>query len=262
MRERIEGLILGETVLKESDKFLTVLSAEYGKISVYGSYVRSIKRGSLAYSVPMQYCAFNINKRGDRYYLTDGDVLHSFLDISKDLDSFALAQYVLDVVRELTLENTDEREMLSLALNTLFVIQKGEKPLSLIKATFEFRAMAQSGYMPDLHSCDYCGKNSGEMYLDIMNGRLICTECQKIRNLNESESLDEGTALIMVHLTTSMLKGLRYVLSADPKRLFSYSMAQDELENYADVCEKYILNHLERGFDTLDFYKSVISLSK
>ncbi|MBR5515827.1 MAG: DNA repair protein RecO [Clostridia bacterium] len=260
MRESIEGLILSQTILKESDKFLTVLTEKYGKISVYASHVRSIKRGSLAYSMPLQYCRFIINKKSDSYNLVSGDVIHSFLDLNNDLISFALAQYILDIARELTVENNDESEMLQLTLNTLFMIQKGTTPLAHIKATFEFRAMAQAGYMPELHGCDYCAKDGGEMLLDIMNGRIICAECQKKRNFGKEEPSDTGTAVIVVHLTVSMLRGLRYVLSSEPKRVFAYSIAQDELRDYADVCEKYILNHLERGFDTLEFYKEVSSM--
>ena len=260
MRESIEGLILSQTILKESDKFLTVLTAKYGKISVYANHVRSIKRGSLAYSMPLQYCRFIINKRNDGYNLVSGDVLHSFLDLNNDLCKFALAQYVLDIAKELSVENNEEGEMLQLTLNTLFMIQKGSSDLKHIKATFEFRAMAQAGYMPELHGCDYCGNDSGEMFLDIMNGRIICTDCQKIRNLGQASTESAGTTVIVVHLTPSMLKGLRYVLSSEPKRIFSYSIAEDELGDYADVCEKYILNHLERGFDTLEFYKEVSAM--
>ncbi|MBE6686098.1 MAG: DNA repair protein RecO [Ruminococcaceae bacterium] len=260
MRESIEGLILSQTILKESDKFLTVLTAKYGKISVYANHVRNIKRGSLVYSMPLQYCRFIINRKGDSYNLVSGDVIHSFLDLNDDLVRFSLAQYVLDIARELSVENNDESEMLQLALNTLFMIQKGTLPLPLIKATFEFRAMAQSGYMPELHGCDFCSKDGGEMFLDIMNGRLICNDCQRIRNLGEVQSRDAAESVIVVRISPSMLKGLRYVLSSEAKRIFSYSIAEDELSDYADVCEKYILNHLERGFDTLDFYKEVSSM--
>lgn len=261
MRVSIEGLIICETMVGDSDKYLTVLTRE-GKISIYAGHVRNLLRGSLVYAIPMQYCRFIVNKKSDKYYLVEGDVLHSFLDLFDDLEKYTLGYYIMDIIRELTVENSDESAMLSLALNTLFVIQKGEKPRALIKATFEFRAMAQAGYMPDLYSCSFCGKENGEMYLDIMNGRMICPECQSIRNAGEALPEDTGAAMIMVHMTPSVLKGLRYVLSASAKRLFSYSIAEDELDLYADVCEKYTLNHLERGFNSLDFYKSVIALPK
>ncbi len=260
MRITVEGLILSETVLKESDKFLTVLTRE-GKLSVYASHVRSIKRGSLAYTMPLQYCRFIINKRGDRLNLAEGEVLHSFIDLQDDLCAYSLAQYVLDITREMTVENNDESEMLQLALNTLYCIKQKNKENKLIKATFEFRAMAIGGYMPDLSGCGYCQKeNDKNMLFDIMNGRLICGECSKLHDMGDTFSEDMGTAIIICPVTPSVVYGLRYVLCAPANRIFSYSIAEDELDDYAKVCEKYILNHLERGFATLDFYHEVSEL--
>ena len=262
MRESIDGLILSQTPLRESDKFLTVLTAKYGKISVYANHVRSIKRGALPYSVPMQYCRFIVEKKRESFNLADGEVLHSFLDISQDLCRFALAQYVLNIALELTCENTNESDMLSLTLNTLFVIQKANKPLPLIKATFEFRAMAIAGYMPDISECGICGaKDSEQVYFDIMNGRLLCKKCAGIA-ADIDQNNETGTAFIICPLTASMLRGLRYVLSSQANRVFSYSISEDELGAYAQVCEKYITNHLERGFLTLDFYHETMSLAQ
>ncbi len=260
MREQIDGLILSDTIVKERDKYLTVLTAKYGKISVYAKNVRSLRRGSLAYTMPFQYCRFELINRSGSRTLVNGDIIHSFVDINSDLECFALGQYVLDVTREMTVENGNESEMLRLTLNTLYMIQRKQKPLPLIKATFEFRAMAQSGYTPDLHGCDYCGNESRDMFFDIMNGRLICTDCQKLRNSGEEGSYESGTAVIVTQITASILKGLRYVVLAEPNRIFSYSIADDELSDYAEVCEKYILNHLERGFRTLDFYHEVTNM--
>ncbi len=257
MRKTFEGLILSETQLKEKDKILTVLTADRGRISLYARNVRSLKRGTLAYAMPFQYCRFEVEERTSGMSLINGDVLHSFYDITNDLSSFALGQYVLDVARELTVENEREGEMLRLTLNTLFLIQKGERSLKHIKATFELRAMAQAGYMPELHGCDLCGCEDGEMLFDVMNGVIYCRECQSIRNSGEATAEDAATAVIVLQLTPSMLRGMRYVLSADANRVFSYSIAEDEQDDYSDVCEKYILNHLERGFNTLDFYHEV-----
>lgn len=260
MYELIDGLILSDTVVKERDKFLTVLTAKYGKISVYARNVRSLRRGSLAYTLPFQFCRLEIQRRTSGITLSQGEIIISFLDISNDLERFALGQYVLDIAKEMTVENSDESDMLRLTLNTLYMIREKKKPLPLIKATFEFRAMVQSGYLPNLDGCDLCGGESEEMFFDIMNGRVICRECQRIRNSEAVESYDTGTAVIVVQITPTILRALRYVISCEPNRIFSYSIAEDELRDYADVCEKYILNHLERGFSTLDFYHEVTNI--
>ena len=38
-----------------------------------------------------------------------------------------------------------------------------------------------------------------------------------------------------------------------------FDAIEDALRDFASVCEKYLLCHLERNFSTLDFYRSVCS---
>ncbi len=260
MRESINGLVLSYTSLKESDKFITLLTAEYGKISVYCNHVRNIKKGALTGTMPMQYCRFYLDKKHNGYTMLSADVICSFFDISKDLSAFSLAQYVLDIAKEIAVENNTEAELLSLTLNTLYAIQQGKKPKALIKASFELRVMAQSGYMPDLSGCDHCGGTSGDMYFDIMNGRLICAECMQNMNTDFVTADDLREAVIILRINPTVCRAMRYVLSADKNRLFSYSIPEEDVEELGNACEKFILNHLERGFDTLAFYKEVVSM--
>ena len=48
-----------------------------------------------------------------------------------------------------------------------------------------------------------------------------------------------------------------HVAYGDPKRLFSFQLEEKSLSAFADVAEAYLLTQLERGFSTLDFYKSL-----
>lgn len=261
MRQVIEGLILSQNPYGESDKFLTVLTREYGKIDVCAKHVRHLLRGSAVYTIPMQYCRFELKKKGDIFLLAGGEVIYSFVELGDALDTYGLATYILDIAKETALTNNDETALLRLVLNTLYMIQHKKASLAHIKATFEFRVMAISGYAPDLSCCSFCQNSVGPMFLDIMNGRIICPQCQKKRNESGiTEHTDMGTAVIVAELTPAMLSALRYVISADDKRVFAYSMPPEEEQLYAEVCEKYILNHLERGFRTLDFYKRVTSM--
>ena len=51
-------------------------------------------------------------------------------------------------------------------------------------------------------------------------------------------------------------EGFRLV-GCDGKRLFSFSLPQQSLKCLSDITETYLLTQLERGFFTLDFYKSL-----
>jgi DNA repair protein RecO (recombination protein O) len=58
-------------------------------------------------------------------------------------------------------------------------------------------------------------------------------------------------------LSVSALEAARYILSCDLKKLFSFQLPEDDLRRLGAVCEAYLLACMERGFRTLDFYKSV-----
>ena len=50
---------------------------------------------------------------------------------------------------------------------------------------------------------------------------------------------------------------LRYICLCDPKRIFSFQLGEETLAQLANLTEAYLLTQLERGFSTLDFYKSL-----
>ena len=51
---------------------------------------------------------------------------------------------------------------------------------------------------------------------------------------------------------------MRYITGCDAKRLFSFSLDGPARKELADAAETYLVTQLERGFYTLDFYKSLL----
>ena len=58
-------------------------------------------------------------------------------------------------------------------------------------------------------------------------------------------------------LTGGALAAMRRVLYGDPKRLYSFTLAEADLKRLGDAGEAYVHATLERGFKTLDFYKGL-----
>jgi DNA repair protein RecO (recombination protein O) len=58
-------------------------------------------------------------------------------------------------------------------------------------------------------------------------------------------------------LCPGSLSALRYIVSAEPKKLFSFRLGAAAAKRLADIAEAYILSQLERGFKTLEFYKNL-----
>ena len=115
--------------------------------------------------------------------------------------------------------------------------------------------------MPEFDGCAVCEKPlSDPMYLDVMNGRLLCAECVRTAGRarrTEMEMEDAGELTLLLPMSPSVTAACRYILNARPERMYSFTLEESEREEFARVCEAYLLHHLERGFDSLDFYKSI-----
>ena len=261
MKKAIDGLVLKETSVGDSDKLLTVLTAKEGKIFLTAKGARSARSKVTSICRLFTYANIEYYEKGDRRWLSGGSVNDSFFGLNSDIEGFSLAAYILQVADDITGEGVDGEDVLRMTLNSLYCIEKKIKPLWQIKAVYELFAASVSGVAPDLSGCADC--RSGECagyWLDVMNGRLVCEECmRKKRGDAPIPEYDEYSARnILLPMDPSAVASANYVLSSDISRIFAFSVSdKDSTERLCRASEIYLLNHLERNFDTLDFYKSV-----
>ena len=258
---KVNGLVIREAEYGDNDKLLTILTEKYGKLFVIGKGVKSLKNRHMACTQLFSYASFNFRKRGQMYYITDSDLIENYYDIRNDILKLSLASFICDVLCEVSREGVDETDILRLGLNTFYAIAKDIKPLEFIRAAFELRVATECGFMPDLTECRECGCND-PIYasIDIMNGNFICNECQSKSSFTIiKDSFYESNVQRPVSIiSNSVLYAMRYVCYSKRERFLSFKLDEREQNLFFQVCEKFLLNHLERGFYSLEFYKSMI----
>ena len=134
-------------------------------------------------------------------------------------------------------------ELLSLLLNALYALSKLKKPQQMVKAVFELRTACIAGFLPDLRGCAVCGREDPDRF-NITQGVLQCAACA-------------GMEGIRMPVSPGVLNAMRYICSSDPKRLFSFQLSDASYTELSQITESYLTMRLERGFSTLDFYKSL-----
>lgn len=255
----VDGLVIGEVKTGESDKIITLLTARYGKITISGKGIGSMRNKHAASAQLFSYSTFMLRKKGNYYYIRDTFFIECFMNIRYDIEKLALANYVCAVASDFALENTEDPELLSLTLNTLYAIaNRDDIPRAQIKGAFEFRAAVQGGFMPDLDGCACCGTLGADEYqLDVMNGRIICKKCRAILE-NDPDFITDPSSKILIRLSYPVLQALTYLENCGTKRFLSFTLDPAELSLFAVICERYLLNHLEHGFSSLEYYKNLI----
>ena len=259
MHYSIDGLVIKEIETGENDKRITLLTANKGKVTVSAKGARSLKSKYMNAVGLFTYGNYEITERNGYSWLGGGSVIEPFYKIRDNIDRLSLASYIVDVAGELSGEDYPADELLRLTLNTLFAIATDMRPREQIKATYELRAMAISGYLPSLDSCDVCGvKKADFMYLDIMNGVLRCEDCiHKLSSRADATVAEDGTAVVIVPMSYGAVSLARYVIQADEQKILSVNADERVLGEFSRMAEAYLLHHLEKKFTSLDFYNSV-----
>lgn len=261
--EAIDGLVIRVKDMGDHDRYLSVLTAEKGRISILAKGSRSLRGPQLAVSQLYTYANFEYYRRGDFYILKGGSSIQPFYALSMDIDRLNLAAYFCDVICEVTDEGEPAEDMLRLLLNSLYAVSRDLYPQPIVKAAFELRVAALSGYAPELMACARCGETveTRDVYLDVMNGALLCEDC--LHRGTPQKRIDPvyddlREAEVLCPLSPSALAAVRYCLSAPVERLFSFEIKDEqELHAFSKAAQTYLLSHLGRGFDSLNFYLSM-----
>lgn len=242
-----QGLVLREVNYKESDKILTVLTREGGKRTVKAQGCR--RKGSrLAASAQLLvWSDMTLFEYKDYWTLNEAESQEQFWGVKSDIEKLGLGSYFAEVTETVADEGRSDEALLSLVLNSLYALDKLNKPQALIKAAFELKLMCLTGYEPMLDACAACGvEHPEDPRFHLSEGVLHCGPCRG--------EVGDG---ISMPITQAALAAMRHVVYGDPKRLFSFPIDEEGLKRMCDLCEAYLLTQLERGFRTLDFYKSL-----
>ncbi len=242
----IQGIVLRVTDYKEHDALLTLLTGNQGKLTVK---VRGLRRKNSPLIAPCQllaYGEFTLFEYRGQYTVNEAHSLELFTPLRRDLTKLSLGSYFAQAAEVLSQEDYPSPELLSLLLNCLFALSQLNISEAQIKSVFELRAACLSGYTPDLFGCHICGSQEPNRF-DLSAGQLECQNCRS----RESNG-------IRMPVTASVLEAMRYICLCDPKRLFSFQIGRETMTQLANLTEAYLTTQLERGFSTLDFYKSLL----
>ena len=241
----IQGIVLRVTDYNDRDALLTLLTRQHGKLTVKARGLRRKNSPLIAPCQLLAYGEFTIFEYRGQYTVNEAQSIELFTPLRRNLTKLSLGTYFAQVCEVLSQEDFPSPELQSLLLNCLYALSSLPLPERQIKSVFELRAACLSGYTPDLFGCHICGNQAPERF-GLSAGQLECCNCR---------SAESGG--IRMPVNASVLDAMRYICLCDPKKLFSFRLGDDTMEKLSALTEAYLTTQLERGFSTLDFYKSL-----
>ena len=239
---KTKGLVVKEIPFEDTDKILTLITSDYGRISVLAKNSRrSGSRSSYGTQV-LTYGEYVLFKGKERFSLNSCDILAQYYDLASDLTRFTHAALMLDMATDAAHDAASAAGILNVLLYGLHALGKGRNPL-LVSSAFALKLMQITGYPPFVTGCVLCNTSEiDEIYFSFKKCGFICENCAK--NETDITKIDIGTA-----------KAMLYVLCADKNEVFSFELSDKVLKSFSTLVFQYAEERMDKSYHKLDLLK-------
>ncbi len=126
--QKLTGIIINRHVVKDNDRFLTIYTQEYGKISVYARGVRSVKSKRGSQIDLFSHIRFEVFEKNDRHTLTSVELLDGHHVSKTKLGNISRLFQIGELVDVLTPEHDPHIEVYELLVTALANLSRFETP--------------------------------------------------------------------------------------------------------------------------------------
>lgn len=256
MQTEVRGLVIKTVDIKETDRLITIFTEEMGVVTAMAKGARSLKSRKMSSTMQFCYSNFVLHMQGDKYWIKESSLIESFFDIRKTIEGLSLANYIAEVLSDVTIAEAD-KDLLRLSLNSLYAIASGKYEINKIKAVFEIRAASILGFMPDVISCAECGERLGNFFFDIMAGSIECNKCRREAEMRRTLPDDPHESRIICILSEGAKMALGYAIYSPLDKLFSFKISDEDMHLFSRASEEYLLNQVGHTYKSLEFYKKI-----
>lgn len=244
---RSEAIVLRTRDFGEADKILTLLTADYGKVSAVAKGCRRIRNRLMGVSAPFVHMRALIFEGKSLDTLSQGELIHSFIDIREDLEKMAYAAYMAEVVDQMTEEKHPVPLLFKLLLGCFQVLSDGHNP-DVVARYFDVNCLSILGYRPQLNFCVACDNETELSCISAVAGGVLCASCGK----------QDQTA---VPLSPGALQMLRRFLITSVDRLKVLQVSAEMLREMERAMRLFMDYRLPGPLKSLDFLNTVRSVS-
>jgi DNA repair protein RecO (recombination protein O) len=223
---KTKGIVLSEANYSETDKILTILTYDLGKVSCIAKGARRNQSRFLASSQLFSFSDLILFKgNGELYHINSAELIDSFYSLRYNLDKLDTAMECVKFVKDNTYENQNTFNILKLIINTLYIITASEKDLRQIKNVFYIKFLCILGYAPNVKQCGNCGKKDGLIAFSVNNKAVLCDECRNNKDLD----ISVGARL-----------ALEYIIHSKLKDIFSFEVNEEVLKELDLIRKIYV----------------------
>ncbi len=231
---KTKGIIISESNMNDFDKMVTILTPN-GKIGCSAKGARRPKSLLMAGTQFLCFGEYLIYESASSYHINSCETIEVFYSIRTDLDKLKYASHITKIINDVTYENQNTYKILQLYLNTLYMISQDAKDLEFILSVFKLRLLSILGFTPQINRCTSCKNENNLTYFSLKDNGFKCENCGKV---------DKSA----VQISNSTMTAIRYIILADAKKIFSFQISDENLQELKMISKLYLNEKLEKEY--------------
>ncbi len=248
MRLKLTGIVLRTVDTGESDRVVTLLTRERGKVAAFARGARASRRRFGGALEPFTLVAAEARERSGSELLGLDSVapLDAFGGIRGDLARIACAGYAVELAREIVRDHEAHQDLFDLLAAYLGALDAAPARPTGLRA-FELGALRAAGLSPRLDACARCGGPlpAARVRFDPGQGGALCAGCAPSA-APSVPSLSAAAAAALVRLASGGLAAA----AAEP-------LAPSEGREARDALTAFLEHHLGRRLQARRFLDDI-----
>ncbi|SER80716.1 DNA repair protein RecO [Salisediminibacterium halotolerans] len=176
MLQKTEGIVIRTTDYGETNKILTLLTRENGKISVMANGAKKPKSRFASSAQLFIYGSFVYQRFKGMGTLNQSDILDSFRQIRSDIILTSYGACMVELIDRLVPEEQLSPALFDLLYHLLHQLDEGSDPDVLLNI-LEIKMLAWAGVAPTLDRCTQCQTTEGPFSFSHRFAGAVCYQC-------------------------------------------------------------------------------------
>ncbi len=199
----ISGIVIRISDLGESDRFVTLLTPDRGKITTIGKNLRTLKSRRNTQLELMNRVQAKLWRSRNHHYLSECKLEERFNELKKNLASSTSAAFIIEATERLTAEEHHIPHLYDLLEQTLSLIDFYPKKHELLREAYLIKLLNLVGSISSFRACAECKKPlpQEDAFLDEDHSTIHCITCS------------DKTASYLRRIPLETLKLMHFLLS-------------------------------------------------
>lgn len=176
MLNKWEGIVLKSRSYGESNKIVTIMTREAGKVTVMARGAKKPTSRLAGVTQTFMHGLYVVQRSSGMGTLQQGEHLASMRHIQTDIVATAYASYIVELLDRIVEEGSPEPFAFEVLQQALHAIEEEYDP-EAIALFVDWKLLPYTGVQPILHACASCGAIEGEFAFSFAQGGYLCHRC-------------------------------------------------------------------------------------